>query len=201
MAPGPMLRPGVKQDCKGNNAGKRRKKGVTMSPVVVSYFESYNQTMSIFVKTTPVQKPRTVDAARIAYFYAFILVVFALAQLFTFDDFVRLLESFVSPSKAPIADLLSGVIVVGEIFALPFLLGMSVSPLMRVVSMGFSWLVPAIWFKLSLLLVLSTNVIHNVGFLGTKVSLEPGWWAVFFSIALGMLAAWAGWGLWPGKRK
>lgn len=197
MAPGPMFRPGVKQDCKENNAGKRYKK----PNVVVSDFGPYTKVMSIFVKSTIAQKSRTVDAQRIAYFYAAILVVFALAQLFTFDDFIRLLESFVSPSMAPIADLLGGVIVVGEIFALPFLLRMDTSPLMRFVSMGFSWLVPAIWFKLSLLLVLTTNAIHNVGFLGTKVSLTPGWWAVFFSIALGILAAWAGWGLWPAKRK
>ena len=145
-------------------------------------------------------KPRTADSQKIAYFYAFILVVFALAQLFTFDEFSKLLENFGLPGGAPIAHLVSGIIVSGEVLALPFLLGMSLSPLMRVFSMGLGWLVPLIWFKLSLWLVLTANTVNNVGFLGTKINLVPGWWAVFFCIALGILAAWASWGLWPLKR-
>lgn len=157
--------------------------------------------MGIFVKTTPAPKPRTRDARMVAYFYAFILVVFALAQLFTFDEFSKLLEGFGIPGGVPVAHLVAGMMVVSEVFALPFLLGMSLSPLMRFVSMGLGLLVPIGWFKLSLGVVLTDNAVSNIGFLGTKVSLMPGWWAVFFSVALGILAAWASWGLWPGKRK
>lgn len=153
--------------------------------------------MSIFVKSTTAPKPKTRDSQRIAYFYAFILVVFALAQLYAFDDFTKLLESFWLPGGVPIAHLVAGVIVVSEVFALPFLLSMDLSPLMRVVSMVMGWVTAATWIKLSLWLILTTNAVHNIGFLGTKVSLMPGWWAVFFGLALGILAAWASWGMWP----
>ena len=163
----------------------------------------YTQSMSIFVKATPAKKPKTRDAQQIAYLYAFILVVFVVTQLFTFSDFLRLLESFWLPGGTTIAYLLGGIIVVSEVFALPFLLGMSLSPLMRVVSMVLGWLVALIWIKLALWLMLTVNAVSNIGYFGTMIRLTPGWWAVFFGIALGILTAWASWGMWPfvTKRK
>ena len=159
--------------------------------------------MRIFIKAILNRKPRTKEAQKIAYMYAIILIVFVLAQLFTFDDFLTLIESFWLPGGAPVAHLLGGIIVISEVFALPFLLGMKLSPLMRIISMGLGWLVPLVWLKLSFWLVLTVNAVSNIGILGTKVRLIPGWWAVFFSIALGILAAWASWGLWPlaGQRR
>ena len=159
--------------------------------------------MRIFIKAILNRKPRTKEAQKIAYMYAIILIVFVLAQLFTFDDFLTLIESFWLPGGAPVAHLLGGIIVISEVFALPFLLGMKLSPLMRIISMGLGWLVPLIWLKLSFWLVLTVNAVSNIGILGTKVRLIPGWWAVFFSLALGILAAWASWGLWPlvGQRR
>jgi hypothetical protein len=157
--------------------------------------------MSVFVKSTPAKKPRTVESQKIAYMYAFLLVVLVLGQLFTFDSFLTLLESFNFVGGVPIAHLLGGIIVVSEVFALPFLLGMQLSPAMRVLSMFLGWVVPATWLKIALWLNLTTNTVSNIGLLGTKINLVPGWWAVFFSVALGILATWASWGLWPGKRK
>ena len=157
--------------------------------------------MNILVHVTNAKKPKTLESQKVAYMYAFILIIFALSQLFNFNDFLALLESFWLPGGNVTADLLGAIIVVSEVFALPFLLGMQLSPLMRVMSMVLGWLAPIMWLKLSLWLVLTVNAVSNIGFLGTIVQLAPGWWAVFFSIALGILAAWASWGLWPGKRK
>ena len=159
--------------------------------------------MSAFVKVTPARKTRTKEAQQVIYLYAFILIVFALVQLFNFDDFLRLFETFSLPGGAPVAHLLGSIVVVSEVLALPFLLRMNLSPLMRIVSMAMSWLVPLLWLKLSLWLVLTVSTVKNIGFLGTTVGLMPGWWAVFFSLGLGILAAWASWGLWPltGKWK
>jgi len=157
--------------------------------------------MNILVHVTNAKKPKTLESQKVAYMYAFILIIFALSQLFNFNDFLALLESFWLPGGNVTADLLGAIIVVSEVFALPFLLGMQLSPLMRVMSMVLGWLAPIMWLKLSLWLVLTVNAVSNIDFLGTIVQLAPGWWAVFFSIALGILAAWASWGLWPGKRK
>jgi hypothetical protein len=157
--------------------------------------------MNILVKATLAKKAKTKDSQKIAYMYAVILVVFVVAQLFTFDKFLPLLEDFALPGGAPIAHLFGGLLVASGVFALPFLLGFKLSPLMRVTSMFLGWLVPLMWFFLTLWLVLTTNSATNVGFLGTIVKLMPGWWAVFISIALGILAAWSSWGLWPINRK
>jgi hypothetical protein len=157
--------------------------------------------MNIFVKSTPAPQPRTSDAKKMAYFYAIILTVFALGQLFAFNDFLNLLDSFWLPGGKPIATLIGGVIVASEVFAIPFLIGMALSPLMRYFSMFLSWLTPALWLFIALWIHFTENSITNIGFLGTKLSIMPGAWTILICVALGILSAWASWGLWPGKRK
>lgn len=153
--------------------------------------------MSIFVKSTLAPTPKTKDVKTIAYFYAIILLIFALCQLFTFEGFLALLESFWLPGGVTFAHALGGIIVIFEVFALPFLIGMRLSPLARVLSMSFGWLVPFIWLVLGFWINLTVNNISNIGFLGAVVSITPGWWVIFVCIALGILSAWASWGMWP----
>ncbi len=153
--------------------------------------------MSGFVNATLAKRPRVRQARQVACFYAAILVIFVLAQLFTFDEFTILLTEFNFPGGAPFAQLVAVVIVVSEVFALPFLLELSLSPLMRIVSMILGWAVPIIWIKLAFWLIFSATTVTNIGYFGTVISLIPGWWAVFFGIALGILAGWSSWGLWP----
>jgi len=157
----------------------------------------YTDIMNILTKATSAKKPKTKESQNIAYMYAAILVIFALAQLFTFEKFLVLLESFWFPGGKPVAYLLGSLIVVCEVMALPFLLRLKLSPLMRITSMVLGWLVPIIWLFLTLWLLFTVNSVSNIGFLGTSVKLLPGWWAVFVCIAVGILAIWASWGLWP----
>jgi len=157
--------------------------------------------MNILVKATKAKKPRTRESQKIAYAYATVLIIFALTQLFTFDKFLILVESFGLPGGDVVAHLFVSTIVTSEVLALPFLLGLNLSQLMRVVSMVLGWAVPLAWLKVTLWLLFTTNSVSNIGLLGTIVSLTPGWWLVFVSIALGLLSAWASWGLWPGKRE
>lgn len=157
--------------------------------------------MKFLRKTTPAPKPRTKESRQIAYAYAIVLIVLVLCQLFTFDKFLVLLQSFAFPGGDVTAHLAGSLIVISEVFALPFLLEMNLSPLMRVVSMVFGWIVPLVWMMLSLWLIFATNSVTNIGIIGTLVAVVPGWWAVYICAALGTMAAWASWGLWPGKRK
>ena len=154
-----------------------------------------------FVKASPPTKPKTKDSIKVAYFYAAILAILVLAQLFTFEKFFLLLEDFGLPGGVPVAHLIGGIIVASEVLALPFLLRLSLSPLMRITSMVLGWVVPAAWFKLSVWHLISDSSAVNIGFLGTIVDLSPGWWSVLMSIAMGILAAWASWGLWPVKKR
>ncbi|HEY8992325.1 MAG TPA: hypothetical protein VIM37_00565 [Candidatus Microsaccharimonas sp.] len=156
--------------------------------------------MSIVVHTTPAPTPKTNDVRRIATFYAIILVIMAVSQLFTFDEFLKLVTSFNFPGGVRYAYFITALLVVSEVFALPFLLRMALSPAFRWLSMVLGWLVALIWAKLTIWLVIQDSVVNNVGFLGTAVNLMPGWWAIFISVALGILAAWASWGMWPGKK-
>jgi len=157
--------------------------------------------MRFFVKATAAPKPKTAETRQVAYFYAGILVIILLCQLFTFDDFLLLIESFWLPGGVPLAHLLGGVIVACELLALPFLLGMKLSSLMRVICMICGWLVSFIWIFLSLWLILTVNNISNIGILGTVVDILPGWWAVFIWLAIGILSAWSSWGMWPLKSR
>lgn len=172
-----------------------------MTTFVVMVIWSYTSCMNIFVKATPAIKPKTPDAQKIAYFYAILLTIFALGQLFAFNDFITLLDSFWLPGGITMATLLAGVVVACEVFAIPFLIGMSLSPLMRIASMVLGWLVPVLWLFVSIWVNHSINAITNIGFLGTKVSLLPGPWTYFVCLSFGILAAWASWGMWPFRRK
>jgi len=157
--------------------------------------------MSIFTKISTARIARTADSQKIVYIYAFILLVFVVCQLFKYDDFIRLIESFWLPGGLLVANLMSCLIVISELFALPFLLRMDLSHLMRAISMALSWLAPTIWLFLTLWINLTINAISNVGFFGSLVRLTPGWWAVFMSVALCLLAAWSSWGLWPTNNR
>ncbi|MBC7564770.1 hypothetical protein H7100_00855 [Candidatus Saccharibacteria bacterium] len=156
--------------------------------------------MSMFPKITPAPTPKTKDTKHIAVFYAVVLVVMAVAQLFTFDDFMKLLVDFGLPGGVPGAHFLGAFLVTAEVFALPFLLRMSLSTAFRWVSMVLGWIVAGIWTVLTSWLVIRDTVTSNVGLLGTNVNLMPGWWAICISLSFGILAAWAAWGMWPYQR-
>lgn len=156
--------------------------------------------MSFFIQPTYAPQPRGEATVPISLLYAGILTVMAVSQLFTFEEFLSLLQSFDLPMSAAMAYVLGPVIVVCEVLALPFLLRMSLSPAFRWLSMVLGWLVPILWLFLSMWVLASGAQAETFGFLGTVVSLTPGWWGVLLSLWLGVIAAWASWGLWPGLR-
>ena len=156
--------------------------------------------MSVLVKATSAPKPRTKESRQMAILFAALLVLFAVTQLFTFDEFLELVPAFNVPFGPLFTYTLAPLIVVAEVFALPFLLGMSVSPAFRWLSMFFGWFVAGVWTFISLWIVTTNQAVETIGFFGTIVNPAPGWWAVFIALALCILAAWTSWGLWPGKR-
>lgn len=155
--------------------------------------------MSLFVQTTPPSAPKTENVRIVALVYAGFLVLMAVGQLYGFEKFIPLLQSFWLPGGAVLATLLAGLIVTLEVFALPFLLRMQLSPLMRWVSMYAGISVACIWIFLSVWANVTDNVLDNIGLLGVKVSLPVGWWAVLLTMALFVLAVWSAWGMWPSS--
>lgn len=173
---------------------------IKITTVASPMSEVYTVNMSIMTKIIDTSVPKTKNIVPVAYIYSTILVICAVTQMLSFTDFQELIDSFWLPGGAPLAYFLAGFIIIAEIFALPFLLRIRASPFVRYSSMVLSWIVPLFWLTISLWLMLTINAVSNVGLVGTVVKLMPGWWAVFFSIALGILAIWASWGLSTGPK-
>lgn len=157
--------------------------------------------MSVFVVASCLKEPKTRESKLAAYLYAGLLTVFLLGQLFQFDQFMDLFGNIGFFGSEPFSKIAAAFLIVFELLAIPFLLGMRLSKAFRVLSMVLGWLAAFSWLAISLLLNLMPNSITNLGLLGTRIELFPGWWAVSFCSALVMLAAWSSWGLWPLKRK
>lgn len=153
--------------------------------------------MKHHVRATPAPAPKTDNIRGVSLLLAAIILLMAVAQLFSYEKFPDLIGSFWLPGGDFTAKLLAAVIVIVDVFALPFLLRMRLSPLMRVVSMVCGWLVVAIWFALSLWVNLATTGATNAGLLGATVSLPVGWWMVSLLAGVGVLTGWTSWGMWP----
>ena len=153
--------------------------------------------MSLFAIATPAPTPKTTNSRYVALLYAGLLIVMALGQLFGFEDFIPLIGEFGLPGGYGTATLVACLLVVSQVFAVPFLVGMQLSPLMRIVSMVAGWAAAGLWLVLTIWVTAMGTGAHSIGFLGEKVPLPPGAWAVFVAVALGVLAAWASWGMWP----
>ena len=157
--------------------------------------------MTFFVAATPAPKPKTYNAPKVALIAAAIILILTLAQLFHFEDFVPLIETFGLPGGVFVAQLFATSIVVLEVATLPFLLRMRLSNAMRFVSMACGWLVVVLWMLVQLYLTISHPDIHNNGLVGSVMEVGAGWWSVFALATLGILVAWASWGMWPLARR
>lgn len=130
-----------------------------------------------------------------AAFFTFL----AVAQLFTFERFAEVIERYYGVFDGRNALVLSACIVTLEVAALPFLLAMPLSRAARFVSMVAGWLVVAVWFGLSLQLLLSGS--EHTALFGATLEVPGGWWTVCFVAALAVLVAWSNWGMWPHTAK
>ncbi len=142
-------------------------------------------------------KPKSRNAGYMSLLYAAVLVIFVVAQLFSFSEFLVLLQGFSLPGGSILAYFAATLLVTAEVFALPFLLSMKLSVAMRFLSMFMGWVVALMWIFITLWLNINVSDATNVGFLGTVVELVPGWWAFCVSLALAILSIWASWGMWP----
>ena len=153
----------------------------------------------VFAQAIKAQNPKSQSAKVIAWVYAAVLTVMVLAQLFAFEKLVPLFQGMAFPGGAGTGSLLICLIVFYEVFSVPFLLRMPLSPLMRWVSMVFSLLVPLMWLGVALW-TMNDSVVANAGILGTKVAITPGPQVVVALILLA-LAVLSARGLWPSLKK
>ena len=158
---------------------------------------AYTRGMKL-AKAVTADEPRNDTVKKGAWIYAAVLVVMALGQLYAFERFIPLIQAYDLPGGEPVATLVAAVIVVSEIFALPFLLRMPLSPLMRFVSMSLCILVPVLWLLLSFAAI-AIGDLENAGILGAKVEVGAVLQTALV-LLLAALAAWSVWGLYPRKK-
>lgn len=156
--------------------------------------------MSIFVKSTEAKKPKLESSRWAALLLAGIVIVMLVGQLFTFEKFPAVLQSLGFFSSDASSKVVSALIVIFELAALPFLLRLRLSPLMRICSMVAGWLILLYWFVTSICLNVSLNISDNSGVLGDTISVPVGVWMLTFFMALGVLHGWASYGMWPLSR-
>lgn len=145
----------------------------------------------ILVDATVAPRPRKPYARIVASIAAGILIAMAATQLFSFDKFIELLDSYWLPGAN--GAVLGAVIVSLEVLALPYLLQMALSPAARLVSMIGGWLITMLWLGLGFFLQTTTHALESTGHLGTVIDTPPGMWTIFFAVGLLMLIVTSDW--------
>lgn len=155
--------------------------------------------MVFFVKPTPPTEVTRVYDRIIMYIAAAIVVILAVAQLFTFEDFGEIFASTYGMS-GNLALVFAALVVSFEVAAIPFLLGMTLSPLARASSMVAGWVVSTGWVVLAIwALVRSQNM--NIGLLGATVEAPASAAGIIFTLLLLGFVGYSAWVAWPFKGK
>lgn len=113
----------------------------------------------------------------------FVVVVAAVTQLFGFEDFYRALEQFWLMTRDD-AVILASLVIVAEIFSLPFLLGMKLSFAMRGLSAFLLLATTAFWAAAAVIGVWVVKEPVDTGFLGAIVATEAGVGFLLFATVL-----------------
>lgn len=169
-----------------------------MTTFLLACAEVYTTAMSFFVRATQARVPKTDNAGKVALLLAAILIILAVVQLFSFSKFSAVIDDMWLPGvNGAMPKVLAAFIVTAEVFAVPFLLRMRLSPLMRLASMVLGWLVVAWWLYVLTWQNVTATALANNGLFGATLGLPVGWWSVCFMLGVAVLAGWASWGLWP----
>jgi hypothetical protein len=96
---------------------------------------------------TPTPAPKIVNKKFIALPYAYAVALIALVawQLVMFERFAPYIAGYLGQGSQASAAVISMVLIGMELFAIPFLLRMQLSPLARFFSAGFAFVVPLAW--------------------------------------------------------
>lgn len=157
--------------------------------------------MKFFVSPTAAPLPSSDNIKWGAWALASLLGLMALAQLFSFEKFIPLLASLHLPGGEFTAYVGGSLLVIAEVSAIPYLLRMELSPLMRMLSIVSGWFAIAGWLAIQITLNVRSQDVGNNGLLGASVHLPVGWWSVMYLLVLGALTAWVARGMWPFARR
>lgn len=123
-----------------------------------------------------VKPPKLVKpyAPILGYVAASILALFAIIHVFRIDTLVPIINTAL-PGRSTAAGMFVVVVVLAEVFALPFLLRMKLSPLAHICSGFLAVLAPLMW---TLLTIWSYGSEFSIGQLGEFVHVPGAWFVV-----------------------
>jgi len=133
--------------------------------------------MSVVATYGPPRSTRVVAASYVA---AGMLIAMLLAQLYGYEGFATVLSTVVSSNDARAHQTLAAFIVIAELMALPYLLRMYVSPLLRKLSACLALIACGFW----LLSALTNAHAQNSGLFSDTISLPGGLIAAVWCLLL-----------------
>lgn len=123
---------------------------------------------------------RTKKTQAIALAVAGLFIVMLLAQLFSYEDFAITLGGLMPFSNSSLLSITAAMVVLTELLALPYLLGMYLSPLMRIVSGSLGAGISVFWMFTSF----TNSHAGNSGLFSTTIELPGGILATAWSLLL-----------------
>ena len=139
------------------------------------------------IKATPPQKLKKQFASKVLWALAIIMIGFALAHLVRIDKLIPTISQILSPAGASWFVVL---VAIAEVLALPYLLQLRVSPLMRVVSGVLVVLAPLAWTCLA---IWAAGSGHSTGQFSSYISTPGSWWLIMLNLAWLGVSYWALW--------
>ena len=115
---------------------------------------------------------------KLGYVAAGLLVVLAIIHLFRIDTFIPIINT-IFPGRSSLPGMFVFVVIMAEVFAIPFLLRMKLSPLAHITSGFLAILAPLMW---SLLSIWAFGLSYSTGELGEFVALKSTWWLVALNL-------------------
>jgi hypothetical protein len=146
-----------------------------------------------FVKALSPKRPTQLSVVAASLYVAGFFVITATLQLFAFESYPDVIRSYGLPIADELALPFAALIVCLEIFAVPYLLWMKLSPLMRWVSMMSGWLALAYWMGVGIWQGVADFYIPNAGLFGAKVLMPQGRWLVSYCAVLLILMIYVVW--------
>lgn len=139
------------------------------------------------IKATLPPKLKKPYALKVLWVLAIIMIGFALAHLVRIDKLIPTIGGILTPVGASWFVVL---VVIVEVFALPYLLQLRLSPLMRVVSGAFVVLAPLAWTCLA---IWTAGSGHSTGQFSSYISTPGSWWLIIFNLAWLSVSYWVLW--------
>jgi hypothetical protein len=124
--------------------------------------------------------PAYLRALTLGTVYCFLAVI----QLFTFEKFYPVVTQYMLPGGSVVAMVITGLVPILEVMALPYLLSMKVSTMTRRISRYAVLGVPILWMLIALWLVFTADMSVESGLMGATLPVSSGLWFIVFSFLL-----------------